>query len=172
MYDLMLKYCPVCGGEFRAEIESCGLCQVALLTGGEMQARESEMEARRQNRSGALSGGEDLVPIQRAPLADLRSLETLLGRERIAVRISAEGPSCGKGCSPGNFLLEVSRDDAPDAARIVEAEYRRMTRLDDHGPINTDAVFNPEAEEVVCPACGHSFSPTSSECPDCGLSFA
>lgn len=171
MYDLLLKYCPVCGGEFRAEIQICGICEVALLSGAEMQNRDSEREARRQGRSGEFSGGEDLVVIHRGPLGDLRRLEALLKEERIATRVSADEQSCSKSCCPSNFLLEVGRDDAPEAARIVEAEYRRQTRLDDHGPLNSEAVFNPEAAETTCPACGYRFPPTSSECPDCGLNF-
>lgn len=172
MYDLMLRYCPVCGGEFRAEIQSCGVCEVTLLSGGEMQARDGERQARRNSRSGEFSGGEDLVTLQRGPLGDLRQLENLLRAERIAVRISADEQSCGKGCCPSNFLLEVSRDDGAEAAKIIEAEYRRQTRLDDHQTaVPGDAVFNPEAAETTCPACGHRFPPTSAECPDCGLNF-
>ncbi|MFH7326470.1 hypothetical protein [Desulfurivibrio sp. C05AmB] len=171
MYDLMLKYCPVCGGEFRAEIQTCGICEVVLLSGGEMQNRVSEQAARRLGRAGALTGGEDMVLIQRGPLGDLRHLEALLKEERIACRITADEKSCSKSCCPSSFLLEVSRDDAPDAARIVEQEYRRMTRLDDHQMVAGDAVFNPEAEENICPACGYRFPSTSSECPDCGLNF-
>lgn len=171
MYDLMLKYCPACGGEFRPEIQFCGTCEVALLAGGEMQARVAEGEAKRLDRSATLTGGEEMVVVQRGPLGDLRQLETLLGEERIPVRITAEEGGCKKGCGPPNFLLEVRKDDVPDAARIVEQEYRRMTGLDDHEPVAVDAVFNPEAEETTCPACGFRFPPTSSECPDCGLSF-
>ena len=172
MYDLMLKYCPVCSGEFRAEIQSCGICEVTLLSGGEMQARDGERLARRNSRSGEFSGGEDMVTLQRGPLGDMRHLEALLREERIAVRISADEQSCSKSCCPSNFLLEVSRDDAAEAAKIIEAEYRRQTRLDDHqAPAPADAVFNPEAAETTCPACGHRFPPTSAECPDCGLNF-
>ncbi len=171
MYDMMLKYCPVCGGEFRPEIEICGVCEVPLVSGGEMESREHERDAKRRNRAGTLTGGEEMVVVQRGPLADLRHLESLLGEERIAVRITAEEGGCKKGCGPPNFLLEVRKDDAPDASRIVEQEYRRMTSLDDHQPVATDAVFNPEAEETTCPACGFRFPPSTTECPDCGLNF-
>ena len=171
MYVLMLKYCPSCGGEFRPEIFTCGACEVTLLSGAEMQSRDSEREAKKMSRTGNLTGGEEMVQLQRAPLADLRHLEALLAEERIAVRISAEEGGCKKGCGPPMFVMEVSKTDAQDAARIVEQEYRRLTGLDDHAPVAADAVFNPEAEETTCPACGFKFPPTTTECPDCGLNF-
>ncbi|MDZ7640863.1 MAG: hypothetical protein U5J62_02380 [Desulfurivibrio sp.] len=159
------------GKQFRSEIEFCGVCEVALLAGAEMQERENQRQAVRQDRSGEFTGGEELVVIQRGPLGDLRRLEELLGRERIPVRIEADEASCGKGCGAASFLLQVSRDDAAEAAKIVTAEHRRQTALDDHQEVAADAVFNPEAEETTCPACGHRFPPTSSQCPDCGLNF-
>lgn len=33
------------------------------------------------------------------------------------------------------------------------------------------AVFDPSLSEVICQACGATFAPTASECPDCGLVY-
>lgn len=33
-------------------------------------------------------------------------------------------------------------------------------------------VFDPSMSEVICQACGMKFSPTASECPDCGLVYS
>ena len=171
MYDLLLKYCPGCGGEFRAEVEQCGVCCISLLSGAEMASRQDEREARRRSRSGELSPADDLVTITRAPLADIRRLEELLQAERIAVLVAGDDSSCGKGCCPSTFELKVRREDALEAAIIMEREYRRHTHLDSHRPLAEDAVFNPEAGEATCPACGHRFSTSSATCPDCGLCF-
>lgn len=171
MYDLMLKYCPACGGEFRAEVMECGGCKISLVSGAEMAAREQDREALRQRRGGALSPADDLVAIHSGPLADLRRLEELLREERIVVLVAGDDASCGKGCCPSTFLLQVRREDSADAAAILEREYRRHTHLDSHHPLAEDAVFNPEAGEATCPACGHRFPTSSATCPDCGLCF-
>jgi uncharacterized OB-fold protein len=54
---------------------------------------------------------------------------------------------------------------------ILADEFRRSTALDHHDISHADNIFDPLAAEAVCPACGHSFSPSVGACPDCGLQF-
>lgn len=57
------------------------------------------------------------------------------------------------------------------AVDILDREYRKSTGLTDHDLSMAEAVFDDNAETVICPACGRSFAPTSRECPECGLAF-
>ena len=48
-----------------------------------------------------------------------------------------------------------------------------LKHVQGHGPDfeHLSEVFDPKATEVICQACGAKFSPTSNECPDCGLVY-
>jgi hypothetical protein len=170
MIDPELKYCPKCKDEFRAEITVCAVCDANLLTGIEMLARQREGEGKRSSRKGRLSDTDDLVAVRRGPLGELRTYEQLLEAEGIATMMAGDEHSCGKGCCAGNFDLVVRREEAAEAEQLIEAEIRRTSRIDTESADHHDAVFNSEAAETVCPACGHKFPPAP-ECPDCGLCF-
>ena len=104
-------------------------------------------------------------------MVDLKNFQEIFGLERIASRIIGDDKSCGKGCCPSTFYLQVRREDAQEASEILALEHQRLTGLHEHDLSTADAIFNPEAEEVVCPACGHTFTPSEATCPDCGLCF-
>ncbi|MEW6220312.1 MAG: hypothetical protein AB1634_12375 [Thermodesulfobacteriota bacterium] len=169
--DPDLKYCPQCQGEFRPQIERCAACRVELLSGAEMQARQEARRSRRQARAGSIGAGDEVVAIQRGRLPDIRQLEELLARERIACLVQGDDASCGKGCCPTTFYLLVRREDARDALEIMNEEHRRTTGLDSHEAGHGDAIFDPAAAEAVCPACGERFSTQTTTCPECGLCF-
>ncbi|MEW6428204.1 MAG: hypothetical protein AB1568_09245 [Thermodesulfobacteriota bacterium] len=171
MYDPQLMYCPTCGDEYVAGVKQCAGCRIDLLCGGEMIARAEAQAARRNSRAAAIGPDDDVIPIYKGQMGDVRRIETLLGRERIAALVSGDEHSCGKGCCPSNFYVNVRREDAPDAVRIIEAEFDRTTAYGELDTSTAHAVFNPHAAEVQCPACGTTFVPTGSECPDCGLCF-
>ncbi len=173
MIEPDLKYCPQCNDEYRADIEMCAACNVALITGREVLAREEEKQRKRQSRVNAtLSPDDDLVPIHRAPLADIRQFEELLAHEGIATLIAGDDKNCGKGCCPSTFYLQVRREDAQDAVTILEREYNRATGLDHHDTTHMNGIFNADAGQALCPACGHEFPTTTTTCPECGLCFA
>jgi len=56
--------------------------------------------------------------------------------------------------------------------KVLAREHWETTGLADHDACSVDAVYNPEAGEALCPACGCRFSTNLAECPDCGLCFA
>lgn len=174
MIEPDLKYCPQCHDEYRADIEMCAVCGIALITGREVLAREEEKERKRQSRmNAALSAADDLVTIHSAPLTDIRRFEESFAREGIATLVAGDDKNCGKGCCPSTFYLQVRREDAADAVAILEKEYNRATGLAHHDTTHmNNGIFNADAGQALCPACGHEFPTTTTTCPECGLCFA
>lgn len=166
-----LKYCPQCHDEYRAEIEQCAACTIPLITGAEVLALENSRQEKLAAGQGEIPADDQLVVIERGPLADLRQLQELLEADGIASRLIGEDRSCSGGCCGPTVLLQVRPEEAADALQVLAAEHQRTTALDQHRNDYGDAIFNPSAPEATCPACGASFSTASLECPDCGLSF-
>jgi hypothetical protein len=172
MVDPELKYCLQCNDEYMPQIEKCGVCGMKLISGREMLEREEVRTRNLAKRAGRITPDDDLVGIRQGALSDMKNTENLLNSERIATLLVGDESSCGKGCGcASSFVLQVRREDAQDALAILADEFRRSTGLDQHDISNADNVFDPLATEVVCPACGHSFSPTAGACTDCGLQF-
>ncbi|MFH1021133.1 MAG: hypothetical protein V1782_11080 [Pseudomonadota bacterium] len=169
MIEHDLKYCPKCREEYRQEAETCATCALPLVLGADLAAMEKG--GARRNRKGALTPDDQLVVIFQASLADLKHLKVLLDGERIGAMISKEGGGCASGgCAP-KFQLQVRQEEVQDALQVLAEEHRRATVLAEHDAAHAEAVFNPEAEEAVCPACGFAFATTTTTCPDCGLCF-
>lgn len=171
MIDPDLKYCPKCDDEYRADIENCAVCEIALITGRDKIAMQEAQQQQLAQRKGELSPDEDIVTIHSAPMQDMRHIEELLAAENIGTLVVGDEKSCGKGCCPSNYYLQVRREEAQDAFQIIQAEQQRVTALHHHDTTHVDNVFNADASEATCPACGHTFSTTSTTCPDCGLCF-
>jgi len=171
MFELDLKYCPVCNDEYRAEIEKCAACDVLLITGAQKIEMEEERRRELANRTAVLGPGDDLVTIRRGQLAEMRHFTALLEGENIGTLLVGDEKSCGQSCCPKVYDLLVKREDGLDALNIIEEEHNKITGLKHHELTGADVVFNPEAGEACCPACGHSFPTTETACPDCGLSF-
>ncbi len=172
MYDPELKYCPKCKDEYRADIQNCAACNITLLTGIEMADFAENSSAARQNRKGALTHDDDIVTIHKGTLADMRALEPELQKERIGYLIAGDEPNgCGKGCCASNFYLQIRREDARDAFAIIEKHFARSTGLSDFDLSHADTVYNPDAGQAVCPACGFTFQTSTNTCPECGLCF-
>jgi len=167
--DPDLKYCPQCNDEYRAEIEKCAACGLALLTGRQRLAMEEERRRRCEGKSVELAATDELVNIRQGSLADMKHLEKVLRAESIAALIAGDENSCGKGCCGSNFYLKVRLTEAQDAMAVLEAEFRRATGLAQHDLSHAGNIFNPQAGEAICPACGFIFPTTTTTCPDCGL---
>lgn len=164
-----LKYCPRCMDEYRADIVQCAACKVELISGEQLLRMEEERKGGRGPVE--LSPDEELVPVRRGPLRDMKHLRSLLAAEGLAALVVADGQSCGKGCCGTEVLLSVRPVDVPDVMKILQREFVRTTGLADHDTSFATAVFNTGVEEAVCPACGHVFATNTTTCPDCGLCF-
>ena len=171
MVEPDLKYCPQCNDEYRAEIEKCAACGIELITGRQKMEMEEVLRKKLESRTAELSPDDDLVTLRRGPLSEMRRLAMLLNDEKIGTLLAGDEKTCSQSCCPTVYDLLVKREDGMEAFHIIEEEHRRTTGLEGYYHPNADAVFNPEAGEACCPACGHSFPTTESACPDCGLSF-
>ena len=177
MVEPDLKYCPQCNDEYRAEIEKCAACGIALITGRQKIEMEETRRKKLESRVADLSPDDDLVQIRRGPLPDMRHLANLLDGQRIGTLLVGDMKTCGKDrfgntlSVPTTYELHVKRDDATEALNVIEEEHRKTTGLEQYDPSGADAVYNPAAGEACCPACGHFFPTTEKACPDCGLNF-
>jgi len=169
--DPELKYCPQCDEEYRAEIESCASCNVELLSGTEKRAFEEAAQQKKDSRSMRITNDDELVNIRKGSLHDMKQLQKLLVAENIPSLLAGEGSSCGKGCCGGDLYLQIKRADGEETMRVLAQDFEEKTALSSHDLSNVHAVIDTRAEQSVCPACGFSFSPSTSTCPDCGLCF-
>jgi hypothetical protein len=171
MIDPELKYCPQCDDEYMPEIVQCAACGVELITGRMKIDMLKEQERKRAAAMEELSPEDDLVSIRRGPLGEIKHLGNRLNDAMIATLIAGDENSCGKGCCPSTFYLQVRRQDAMEAMAVLQEEFRQTTALEDHDTSHVDNIFDTSASEANCPACGYAFPTTSTECPDCGLSL-
>ena len=177
MVEPNLKYCPQCDDEYRAEIEKCAACEIDLITGQQKIEREEALRKKMASRVSDLSPDDDLVNIRRGTLPEMRHLANLLDGQKIGTLLVGDLKTCGKDrfgntlSTPTSYDLQVKREDGMEAMHIINEEHERTTSLEEYDHSKVDSIFNPEAGEACCPACGHSFPTTETACPDCGLSF-
>ena len=177
MIEPDLKYCPECNDEYRADIEKCAACGVDLITGMQKIEMAEARQKKLESRTTELSPDDDLVAMRRGPLPEMRHLAALLDVENIGTAMIGDMKTCAKDrfgnstCCPSLYNLLVKKEDGMEALQIIEEDHKKTTALAHHENANGDAIFNPDAGEAQCPACGHAFPTTQTTCPDCGLSF-
>ena len=95
--DIEMNYCPSCGDEYRADIEQCVACNVALISGSEKFAQKREKEKAFNGKSMHISENDQLVTIKNGKLRDLKPYQILLERQRIPALLTSEAGGCAKG---------------------------------------------------------------------------
>lgn len=169
--DREMYYCPSCGDEYRPGIASCVTCLVPLISGREKLDRLARERETLGRRSMELSPEDELVSIRKGSLADLKYLRQVLAREQIPALLAGDEANCGRGCCGPEMLLQIKKEDVDAALAVLAKDFVKSTALDSHDLSNAQAVFDHQARETRCPACGCGFSPTVGACPECGLSF-
>lgn len=169
-----LKYCPQCGGEYRAEIAACAACSASLISGREVIDRQRQEERKLAERRRPIRPDDELVSIQKGPVMQMQMVQAVLKRAGIpSLAAGDSGSSCASGgCGGPNLVIQVRASDLEDVQAVLAEDYIRSTGLHDHELSAADAVFDIEADFALCPACGCRFSTTQNSCPDCGLCFA
>lgn len=170
--DREMKYCPSCGGEYRPDVSSCMSCDVELISGEERLTEMFDQERAFENRSMDIGPGDNLVAIRKGPIKEMKALKQVLAKERIASMLGGDEANCGKGCcgSP-EMYLQIKETDLEMATVVLAKEFVATTALDLKDLEHAEAVFDHQASETTCPACGCTFSPTVGACPECGLCF-
>ena len=169
--DPEMFYCPSCGDEYRPGVVSCVSCAVELVSGTEKLSRLAQEHESLALRSMELTSEDELVSIRKGSLNDLKYLRKVLEKERIPSLIAGDDKNCGRGCCGPEMFLQIKKDDVEAALQVLAEDFVKSTALDSHDLSTAHAVFDEQAAETVCPACGCRFSPTVGACPDCGLSF-
>ena len=175
--DPELKYCPKCKDEYLAEIVMCAACEVELLTGEQLTKILEKRRKKLASRSAELTQDDDLVVIRRGKLPEMQYFAQILEKEKIGSLLVGDMRTCAQDrfgntrSHPSIYDFQVKSEDAAEALQLIEIEHRKETHLDYHENTNGDSIFNPAAEEAMCPACGHTFPTTEKACPDCGLGF-
>lgn len=164
-----LKYCPKCNDEYRAEIIVCADCGIELISGSKILAQKSGKKAPRNM---TISPNDEMVKIQKGSVVEVKQLQAMLKREGIPSQAVSEDGSCGQGCCGPSLVVQVRKTDLDEVRVILEQDYIRSTKLEEHDISTAGAVFDTTVEKATCPACGHNFSTTLNACPDCGLCFA
>ena len=78
--------------------------------------------------------------------------------------------TCTRGCSV-TVEVHAHEKDIPVVQKVYTAKYQKSLKGLDFDVETINSVYDPSAESATCPACGHEFSTSHSECPDCGLAF-
>lgn len=165
--DPELRYCPRCREEYRADITTCADCSIALISGQQMR----DLYGSRPGRSMVIAADEPVCTVRKGGLQPIKELQGYLQQQGLPSLVVKE-PGAACGCRGVEVLLQVREDDLAEVMRALAQEHWENTGLADHDACPVDAVFNPEAGEAVCPACGCRFATSLAECPDCGLCFA
>jgi hypothetical protein len=169
--DSEMSYCPSCDDEYRPGIVNCAACNVPLISGKEKLELEKANYDAFSEHSMEISPDDTLVNIRKGPLKDIKSQQILLAKGRVPAIIAGDENSCGKGCCGPEMYLQIKEEDTDRAMAILAQDFVKSTSLDSHDLSNAEAVFDQNATETVCPACGCRFSPTVGACPECGLCF-
>lgn len=170
--DPEMNYCSECDVEFRGDIVKCPTCDVVLMTGEEKIQHASAEKQSSNLRTMDISSDDELVSIRKGPLKDVKSLKRILAAERIPSILAGDEGSCGKGCCGPEMYIQIRREDMDAAEGILARDFVKNTALNIDDLKHADVIFDEQAAETVCPACGCKFSPTVGACPECGLCFA
>lgn len=112
----------------------------------------------------------ELIPLGVMGLNDAKAFQKKLKESGIELVLNHNEASCTRGCAVTVELMG-RESDIVAIQKAYQAEYQKSLQGHDVDFNQMAAVFDPSAEEVTCPACGHRFKPEGSECPDCGLMF-
>ena len=95
--DPEMRYCPDCGDEYRADIETCAGCGVALVSGEERLREAKHRHKEFNSRSMEIGDNEARVAIRHGKLRDLKPSQLLLARERIPALLVGQPGGCSSG---------------------------------------------------------------------------
>jgi hypothetical protein len=156
------KFCPECRDEYIHSATICVDCDVPLVFEGELGA----------DGAGELPPISELVCIRASAVGWAKALSEKLAEAGIPHRIQAAGADDGEGDQqkPGENLpygVYVLEEDVEDATEID------LEHTNSEIPDIPEGFENagPDGDGETCPACGDPITPTTDECPGCGLAI-
>lgn len=84
------KYCPLCKDEFRADIEQCANCNVALVETLPKSEKDYYAQCKAQPENQKITPGDSLVTIQQGPLLEIKRMRNLLLNAGVPSLIGSE----------------------------------------------------------------------------------
>lgn len=111
-----------------------------------------------------------MEPIRLAvmPLTDAKTFQDDLLKDGIEIVLNHNEQTCTRGCSVTVEVLGYEKD-LESISKKYQDNYQQLTDGHDVNWEVANSVFDSNAAEATCPACGFLFSTAKSECPDCGL---
>lgn len=156
--------CPTCGGRFRAGFTRCAPCKVDLVDVATYDAAVLARDAPHK----ALEG-KKLVAVVSSSLAACREVERALLDAKIPCFLSTDtGEDEALQTGAMKVGVMVAEEDLPRIADVMKAGFESLLAKEGRGTFKTEAI-DVAADEVSCPACGHTGALVNGECADCGL---
>ena len=110
----------------------------------------------------------DLVKIAVMGLQEAKDLKKECKKLGADVVLNHNDQTCNRGCSVTVEILATGQD-LEIIQRVYSEKYKKLLVGHDVDTEIINSIFDTSQENAVCPACGHNFSTSNQECPDCGL---
>lgn len=103
-------------------------------------------------------------------LQEAKNHQYELKQKGVELTLKVNKETCTTGCK---VTVEVwgSEEDKEALQAYLSKDYMKHVKGHEPDFNSLSSVFDPSLSEVICQACGTKFSPTSNECPDCGLMY-
>lgn len=103
-------------------------------------------------------------------LQEAKNHQLSLKSKNVELTLKVNEKTCTTGCkvTVEVWAKEVDRDVV---VNHFQSDYLKHVKGHEPNLEHLSAIFDPNASEVICQACGAKFTPTLQECPDCGLVY-
>ena len=102
------------------------------------------------------------------PLQDAKTFQEQLKSRGIEIVLNHSDQTCTRGCAVTVEVMGYEKD-LPIITEVYSHNFQKLVEGHDINWEQMNSVYDPNQAEATCPACGHKFATSNSECPDCGL---
>lgn len=88
----------------------------------------------------------------------------------VLIELKTNGETCTTGCKV-TVELWGNENDREMLFKHFQNDFLKHVKGHEPNFDHLTAVFDASSSEVICQACGAKFSPSTNECPDCGLVY-
>lgn len=104
------------------------------------------------------------------PLDDAKTLQLKMKDKDVEIILNHNEQTCTRGCAVTVEVICWDKD-VEQVMTVLKSDYEKQLEGHEVNWEAMNAVFDPNAEEATCPACGTKFAVAGTECPECGLCF-